>query len=188
MGRRGRKPKPSALDKLDGGASHRKRNRKEPKPPPSEQACPDWLRSDPVARVIWESEAPTIIRMGCLTKADRLLFSALCERAALYHRASQRLRRAPKKGEDVLLTSTKANGKQPRPEIGIAKGALEGLRQLAALFGMSPADRKGLEVDLGAGAARGGSDAAGGSPKKPKAGAAIEIDEFLRRREARRSS
>ncbi|HEV8642060.1 MAG TPA: P27 family phage terminase small subunit [Methylomirabilota bacterium] len=179
MGRRGKKPKPSALDKLDGGAGHRHRNRNEPKPPASEAMCPAWLLGDRVARAIWDAEAPGMIRLGLLTTADRMIFAALCERAALYRRASQRLRRA-KRGADALTDVTRSNGRVARPEVGIAKGALEGLRQLAAAFGMTPADRKGLEVDLGAGAAR---EQAG----KGKPGQAVDIDEFVRRREARRA-
>lgn len=187
MGKRGPKPKPSALDKLDGGASHRRRNRNEPKPPASPLACPAWLRGDPTARAIWQAEAPQMIRLGLLTTADRMLFAALCERAALYRRAVLQLRKVPK-GEDALLAENKANGKLPRPELSIAKDALQGLRQLTAAFGMSPADRKGLEVALGAGAGEAGDagrDAAT-KPAKPRAGGAIEIDDFLRRREETR--
>jgi len=181
--RRGRRPKPSALDKLDGGASHRARNTREPRPPASEAACPDWLRGDPLARAIWNAEAPTFIRLGLLTTADRLMFAALCERAALYRQACLSLRQA--KGGTLLLAETRSNGKQPRPEISIAKGALDGLRQLAASFGMTPADRKGLEIDLGAGAGRVGSH--GGVPAATaRAGNAIEIDDFLARRGRRR--
>ena len=150
-----------------------------------ETACPAWLRGDPTARAIWKSEAPRMIQLGLLTSADRMLFAALCERAALYRRATQRLRRA-KKGQDPLVDTTPSNGKVARPEIAIAKGALDGMRQIAAAFGMTPADRKGLEIDLGAGAARGGSDPAATS-ERPKPGAAIDIDDFVRRRESRRA-
>ncbi len=177
MGRRGPKPKPSALDKLDGGASHRKRNRLEPKPPASEAACPSVLRGDRRARAIWETEAPRMIRLGLLTTADRLMFAALCERAAVYWRAAAKLRRS--------LTRVSRGGVVRMPEVDIAQGALAGLKQIAAAFGMTPADRKGLEVDLGAGAARGGgSDPATAAKRGP--GEAVEIDDFLRRRDARR--
>ena len=183
--RRGRKPKPLALDKLDGGASHRRRNRHEPKPPASEAACPDWLRGDLLARAIWDEEAPRHITIGTLTVVDRLMFSVFCERAALYRRAVLRLRRAPK-GGDLLLAETRSNGKQPRPEIAIAAGALKGLREIAASFGMTPTDRKGLEVALGAGAARGGDSTPAAPQQKGQAGTAIDIDEYLERRGRRR--
>lgn len=184
MGRRGPKPKPSALDKLDGGASHRRKNPDEPKPSASEATCPDWLRGDAVAMRVWESEAPRLIRLGLLTVVDRLLFAALCERASVYWRAARTLRRG-------LTHAQRANGRVRVPEVEIAKGALGDLKQLAAAFGMSPADRKGLIVALGAGAS--GVD----EPAKattattedgpPKAGTAIDLDDYLRRRDARRA-
>jgi len=185
-GARGPKPKPSAIDKLDGHAQHHKRNRKRTKTPAERADVPGLaaFRSHS-ARDLGERGADDHPN-GLPHEGGPLALRRALRAAALYRRASQRLHRAPKKGGDVLLTDTKANGKQPRPEINIAKGALEGLRQLAAAFGMSPSDRKGLEVDLGAAGARGGSET--GSPTKPKAGAAIEIDAFLRRRESRRSS
>jgi P27 family predicted phage terminase small subunit len=187
MGRRGPKPKPSALDKLDGGASHRRRNRNEPKPAASDARCPSWLRGDPIARAIWRAEAPAMIRVGLLSVADRLAFAALCERAALYRRAVLRLRKLPK-GEDQLLFETKANGKQPRPELGIAKEALAGFRQFAAAFGMTPADRKGLEVALGAPAGGGdaGSGDTGTTPAKPDPHGPIGLDDWLSKRGRRR--
>jgi len=177
MGRRGPKPKPSALDKLDGGASHRRRNPNEPKPPASAATCPDWLRGDPIARRIWDAEAPTMIRLGLLTVADRLLFAALCERAAVYWRAARKLRRG-------LTHKNRANGRVKLPEVDIAKGALDGLKQLAAAFGMSPSDRKGLWVALGAEAPR---DPGQVSTTQPKAGDAIDIDDYLKRRAGRRA-
>lgn len=181
-GKRGPKRKPTALDKLDGGASHRRRNRNEPKPPPSEADCPTWLRGDAPARAIWNAEAPRMIQLGLLTTADRLMFAALCERAALYYRASKRLRRA-KRGEDPLVDVTKSNGRVARPEISIAKGALDGFRQIASAFGMTPADRTRIEVELGAGAARGGNGPA--EPPKPTGKAPRSLDDFARKRAER---
>jgi P27 family predicted phage terminase small subunit len=116
-----------------------------------------------------------MIQLGLLTTADRLLFAALCERAAVYRRAAAKLRHD-------LTQKSGANGTVKRPEVDIAKGALEGLKQIAAAFGMTPADRKGLEVDLGAGATRGGNRG------RRTPGTPIDsIEDFLKRREARRA-
>lgn len=135
-----------------------------------------------MARAIWRSEAPTFIRLGLLTIADRLTFAALCERAAVYRRAATALRKG-------LTREDKANGELARAEVAISKGALEGFRSLAASFGMTPADRKGLEVDLGAGAARGGSGGAGkqDAPAGEKRPPVESIDDFVTRRAARRA-
>lgn len=173
MGRRGPKPKPAVLDRLDGGASHRKRNRREVTPPVSDATCPAWLRGDPTARAIWNAEAPRMITLGLLTTVDRIMFGALCERAAVYQRATTTTR-------DSLTQQSGANGNVKRPEVEIAKGALDTLVKIAGAFGMTPADRSRLEVELGAGGASGGSGGAGGTPKAPRS-----LDDFIARRTAR---
>ena len=49
----GRKPKPTAVKKLEGNPGKRKLNTKEPIPAKGMPACPDWLM--PEAKKEWES-------------------------------------------------------------------------------------------------------------------------------------
>ena len=177
MGRRGPKPKPSALDRLDGGAGHRKRNRHEPKPDPGTGAVPRYLHGNPAASAIWRALAPGRVKLGLLAEGDELAFAALCNEAAIYWRASRALVRS-------LTQENAANGKVKRPEVEIRAGALTALQKLAAAFGMTPADRARLEIVPPAApeAPRVGSDPA---PAAQSPGAVESIDELLARRAAR---
>lgn len=134
-------PTPTALKVLRGNPGKRRLNADEPAPPPASLEPPAWLRGDPIALRIWREEAPRLQVLGLLGTIDRLLFAALCERAALYQRTARTLRRTmgliqPTRGGDVA-----------RPEVYISRSALEGLRRLAASFGMTPADRARLMVE-----------------------------------------
>lgn len=136
-------PTPTALKILRGNPGKRRLNRHEPKPTPSAIEPPAWLRGDRVALAIWREEAPRLLQLGLLGHVDRLLFAALCERAAVYRRAAKKLRSG--------LTHKTPGGRIQRPEAHIARAALDGLRQLAGVFGMSPADRSRLMVEPPAG-------------------------------------
>lgn len=182
MGMRGPKPKPSALDKLDGGASHRKRNRQEPKPPASSGAVPYFLRGNPAAAAIYRALAPGRVKLGLLCEGDELAFAALCNEAAIYWRASRKLTRD-------LTQPNDQHGKIKRPEIDIRAGALAGLTKLAAAFGMTPADRARLEIAPPLPEVpRGGKDSAEAAAVAGGKPAPVEsIDDLLKRRDQRRA-
>ena len=182
MGKRGPKPKPSALDKLDGGAGHRRKNRHEPTPDPSTGACPRYLAGNPSAQAIWRSLAPGRVKLGLLAEGDELAFAALCNEAAIYWRASRKLTGA-------LTHDTKANGVTKRPEIDIRRSALDGMTKLAAAFGMTPADRARLEIAPLAPESPHGSDKpAGRTRPAPGVPPVVEsIDDHLARVAARRA-
>lgn len=137
----GPKPTPTALKVLRGNPGKRRLNPHEPTPPPSTLEPPSWLRGDAIALRIWREEAPRLQLLGLLGTIDRLMFAALCERVALYQRTARTLRRT--KG----LIQTTSGGAMARPEVYISRSALEGMRRLAAAFGMTPADRARLMVE-----------------------------------------
>ena len=66
----GRKPKPTAVKKLEGNPGKRKLNSKEPVPAKGIPACPDWLM--PEAKKEWERLAELMNQMGVLTEVDVL--------------------------------------------------------------------------------------------------------------------
>ena len=74
MAKRGRKPKPTALKKLEGNPGKRPLTELEPLPPISVLRCPNWLL--PEARKEWRRLAPALINMGVLTLADAIPFAA----------------------------------------------------------------------------------------------------------------
>ena len=62
----GRKPKPTALKKLEGNPGKRKLNTKEPMPGKGMPDCPKWLL--PEEKKEWERLCEKLSEMGVLTK------------------------------------------------------------------------------------------------------------------------
>lgn len=73
----GRKPKPTAVKKLEGNPGKRKLNKKEPIPAKGMPECPDWLL--PEAKKEWERLADLMNQMGVLTEVDMAAFAAYCQ-------------------------------------------------------------------------------------------------------------
>lgn len=73
----GRKPKPTALKKLEGNPGKRKLNTKEPIPAKGMLNCPEWLL--PEAKKEWERLADLMNQMGVLTEVDMAAFAAYCQ-------------------------------------------------------------------------------------------------------------
>ena len=73
----GRKPKPTAMKKLEGNPGKRKLNTKESVPAKGMPACPDWLM--PEAKKEWERLAKLMNQMGVLTEVDMAAFAAYCQ-------------------------------------------------------------------------------------------------------------
>ena len=64
----GRKPKPTAIKKLEGNPGKRKLNTKEPIPAKAMPECPQWLLAE--AKKEWERLADLMNQMGVLTEVD----------------------------------------------------------------------------------------------------------------------
>ena len=73
----GRKPKPTAVKKLEGNPGKRKLNSKEPVPAKGMPTCPDWLM--PEAKKEWERLAELMNQMGVLTEVDMVSDGKLME-------------------------------------------------------------------------------------------------------------
>ena len=73
----GRKPKPTAVKKLEGNPGKRKLNTKEPVPAKGMPDCPEWLL--PEAKKEWERLADLMNQMGVLTEVDMAAFAAYCQ-------------------------------------------------------------------------------------------------------------
>jgi|GEM_PF-176970 len=136
MAKRGRKPKPTALKKLEGNPGKRRLNEYEPMPPISTLRCPNYLL--PEARKEWRRLAPALIAMGVLTVADAVPFAAYCTAYARWREA-----------ED-FITQHGAIYKDPRgfarpnPYVAIAAQQLREIKSLAAEFGLTPANRTAI--------------------------------------------
>lgn len=135
---RGRKPKPTALKKLEGNPGKRPLNENEPRFAQSSLRAPSYL--DEEARAEWNRVAPQLSAQKMLTIVDRTQLAAYCV-------TYSRWRAAENKVQDGELTfETPAGYQQQVPEIGIANKYLEKMIKLAAEFGFTPAARSRMNV------------------------------------------
>lgn len=136
----GRPPKPTALKKLQGNPGHRPLAEDEPKPTLGVPSRPEWL--SPEAKREWSRLAPELERMGLIAVVDRAMFSAFCQSWATYTEMVQDLR------ENGTSYQTDKGYQAPRPEVGILFKALDAMRRLSALFGLTPADRGRIHLGV----------------------------------------
>ena len=136
MAKRGRKPKPTALKKLEGNPGKRPLTELEPLPPISVLRCPNWLL--PEARKEWRRLAPALINMGVLTLADAIPFAAYCTAYARWREAEDEITKHGSVYKD-------GNGSiKPNPYIAISARQLMEIKSLAAEFGLTPATRTAI--------------------------------------------
>ena len=76
---RGRRPKPTALKKLQGNPGRRPLNTAEPKPPRARAVppCPPYLEGE--ARREWHRMAPMLSASGMMSLADATALAAYCQ-------------------------------------------------------------------------------------------------------------
>ena len=77
MAQRGRKPKPTAIKKLEGNPGKRGLNEKEPKPKKKAPKCPAWL--DEEAKKEWKRMCKQLEDLGILTEIDMAAFAGYCQ-------------------------------------------------------------------------------------------------------------
>ena len=85
----GRKPKPTALKKLEGNPGKRKLNTKEPVPGKGIPDCPKWLL--PEAKEEWKRLCQKLSEMGVLTEIDMAAFAAYCQSYARWKEAQEHI-------------------------------------------------------------------------------------------------
>lgn len=134
----GRPRKPTKLHVLNGNPGKRPLPKNEPKPTEGVPDRPEWLL--PEAKREWTRVVRELEPLGLLALVDRAMLAAYCQSWATYVRAQRKL-------EQLGETFETATGYlMPRPEVAIAKGALEKAMQLSARFGFTPADRAKLAL------------------------------------------
>ena len=141
MGKRGPRPTPTALRILEGNPGHKKMNRNEPKPQAAIPPCPSWLPA--TAKAEWRRLSKELHRMGLLSRIDRSSLAALYQVYSDWHSAERVLQR------EGTTFQTPTGYIQQRPEVAMKNKALSLLAKFASLFGLSPADRVGLEIKKG---------------------------------------
>jgi len=144
MGRRGPTPTPTEILKRRGSREVPKRSR-EPKPEQGAPSCPAWLDKD--AKSVWRQLAKQLSALGVLTKVDG---NALARYCRLFVRWKQCDAFVRKYGESYPTgyKDGKPTSFQQFPEVGIINKLGPQLLRLEQEFGLTPAARTRIEVDV----------------------------------------
>ena len=135
MGRRGTKPKPTALHVLRGNPGKRDLNVHEPQHAPLDAAqLPDEIATNAIARGEWERLAPGLAACGQLTYVDRAVMIGYCTKYAHW-----REREALAAKEPFLIRGQR--GTMVHPAIKIADAAFQIFLRAAIEIGLTPSSR-----------------------------------------------
>ena len=133
-----RRPKPTALKRLEGNPGKRKLNDKEPQLS-GRTTCPRWL--SPQAKGEWRRVYQALASAGVVTMADRAMLAEYCQAWADLREATETLR------TEGAVTTTEKGYAMPSPWVAIRNKAAERLRRAATELGMTPAARSKISVD-----------------------------------------
>ena len=128
-----RKPKPTALKKLEGNPGKRKLNTKEPMPEKGMPDCPRWLL--PEAKEEWKKLCQKLSEMGVLTEIDMAAFAAYCQSYARWKEAQEHI------NSEGSTFETEKGYQQQTPWVGIANTNQKLMMQAASEFGLTPSAR-----------------------------------------------
>ena len=140
MAKTGRKPKPTALKKLEGNPGRRPLNRMEPMPPVVQLRCPNHLL--PEAKKEWKRLAPVLMDLGLLTAADAVPFEGYCTAYARWLEAQDEIN---KHGSIYKDNEGKI---RPNPFIAIANQQMREIKSFAAEFGLTPSTRSTMIANV----------------------------------------
>jgi len=129
----GRKPKPTAMKKLEGNPGKRKLNTKEPMPGKGMPDCPSWLL--PLAKEEWERLCEKLSQMGVLTEVDRAAFAAYCQSYARWKEAQDHI------NSEGATYETENGMQRPNPWVAICNTEQRLMMQAASEFGLTPSAR-----------------------------------------------
>lgn len=174
MALRGRKPKPTAIKKLEGDRSKKGLSKSEPKPdlgvaPPE---APEWLSE--VGRAEWERLSRQLWLNGLLGREDVQAFAAYCDHfsnAMRYRsileeqrREEARVARAQERWEhfgrrgtrpepstlgQASMICTSTGTLQQNPVIGMLNVSTREMMKIATEFGLTPSSRARVNVPRG---------------------------------------
>ena len=136
----GRRPKPTNLRILQGNAGKRAMNAHEPRPPAQAPEIPAHLNEE--ARAEWGRMSEILLRIGLLTSIDRAAFAAYCVAWSRWVEAEESLKKSG--------TVVKAPSGYPMisPYLVISNRAIEQMRAFMVEFGLTPASRSRISVNV----------------------------------------
>lgn len=143
----GRRPKPSAIKKLQGNPGKRPLNAKEPSAPAGDPEMPADLPK--AAQEEWNRIIPELRALGVLSKIDRAALAAYCHAYARWFEAEREITKrgividefgCSDEGEQFFLRSKK------NPAVTISESAMKLMKSFLVEFGMTPASRSRLAM------------------------------------------
>lgn len=137
MSTKGRKPKPTAVKRLQGNPGNRPMNKREPKPRTPVKR-PYGLGKGLQDR-FWKEHADEMERLGILTGIDTAAFRLMAEHFAFAVQAAQELR-------EEGLTVAGRDGVKKNPLAQIFRDNSLAYKSFAVEFGMTPSARARLEI------------------------------------------
>lgn len=137
MSSAGRKPKPTAVKKLEGNPGKRPLNRREPKPKTAVKRPHGLGRG--LQRRFWDEHAGELERLQILTGVDVAAFRLMAEHYAIAVQAVGELR------EEGLTVETR-DGVKKNPLAQVFKDNSMAFKAFAVEFGMTPSARTRLQL------------------------------------------
>lgn len=132
MGKRGPRPKPTALRLLHGDRTDRI-NFDEPIAATGVPECPS---DDADVRAVWNYTTEQLAAMGVLTLADRDTLACYCEAVVAHRKASAILAKSP-----ILVRSSDSGALVRNPALQAQRDAAGLISRFAQHFGLSPSAR-----------------------------------------------
>lgn len=141
MGARGPARTPSVMNDLRGNPGKRGRNHGEPRPGAVKvPSAPRWLSDG--AKKHWRPVAKALHGCGLLTDVDVMALGMLCEAFAQYAEAREVVER------EGMFETTGAGYVYAHPAVGLMKSARADVLKWAREFGMTPAARTRIHVEV----------------------------------------
>lgn len=138
MGVAGRKPKPTAVKKLEGNPGKRPLPEDEPVFSTIIPQCPEWLSME--GKLLWKTLVPQLQAIpGLLQSVDVSALEVLCESYAQWKAASIVL-------QDGMTFVTGNGYIQQKPEVAIANKAAKTVKDICSEFGITPSSRSRIQL------------------------------------------
>lgn len=151
MGKRGTKPKPTALVLLNGNPGHLTNDEMEKRKKTEENAQffeqneipkpPKWISKDKIAKEEWKRVAGLLTKMKILTKTDTTALEAYCKCWSRYRQAEEEL-----DSLKSLYYYTDNGSWQVAPQTRLAHKYLLLAKQFMAEFGLTPSSRGSMQL------------------------------------------
>lgn len=153
MGTRGRKPKPTAIKKLEGNPGKRRLNESEPQPMSADIRAPKG-KLPPEGRALWRALAPQLSDLGVLKSTDLPALEVLCLHYAMVRRAWKILDEQGSTVENLVLVDesdpsagTITLGVKKHPAAGVFRENAMAFKGFLTEFGLTPSSRVRIKAE-----------------------------------------